>query len=160
MGESDRKKSLLREICGMTDVQNYDPKFSHFDIDMKRGRNGELFVDDIIKMLAEGSGQIEVKNDRRFIDTYRYYVEYACRGRDGIWRPSGIRVTTAKFWAIVWGEQKPDRLLPAVFIIETDWLKRAVRSAYKDENQRLETIYGENPTKGVGVNLQHIIENK
>jgi hypothetical protein len=53
----------------------YNPALSHFDLDMKRGAAGELFVLDICKMLAEGSGTIEVKTDYRFFEKQRFYIE-------------------------------------------------------------------------------------
>jgi hypothetical protein len=134
----------------------YTPALSRFDIDIERGKTGELFVDDICRMLADKTGQIEVKTDHLYLKTKRFYVEVECRGRDGVWRPSGLRVTTAKLWAFVYGRKTPtEAMLPAVFIIETDWLKRATDLADSLKNN-FEHPYGENPTRGIGVTMHHI----
>lgn len=130
----------------------YDPKLSHFDLDFKRGAQGEIFVDDVRKMLADGSGTIEVKTDDKFIESKRLYVEEECRGRDGIWRPSGLAVTKAHLWAFVFGEQ------PGMMVVETEWLRRAVVEAKQHPSNRVECKYGENPTKGTCVSINHFIK--
>jgi hypothetical protein len=133
----------------------YDLSLSHFDHDVERGAPGELFVLDICRMLAERSGSIEVKLDHRFTEESRFYIERECRGRDGTWRPSGIAVTKATLWALVVGVQKPDRMLPMVVIVATDWLRRAVALAEKHPRNLRECKYGENPTRGVLVYIPH-----
>ena len=137
-------------------MSNYDPRLSHFDIDIKRGKNGELFVNDICKMMADGTGEIEVKTDHLFVETNRLFIEHECRGRDGLWRPSGLAVTKAKLWAIVLGRQNPDRMLPAIIIVETEWLRRAVAEARKHKGNLAECKYGENPTRGVCIYVNQI----
>lgn len=128
----------------------YDPSLSHFDLDLARGRTGELFVDDICQMLGNRSIEIEVKNDDKFEEYRRLYVEHECRGRDGVWRSSGLNVTKAKVWAFVVNNRS------GVLIFETDWLRRAVALARKDPRNIKECKYGENPTRGVVVYLAHL----
>ncbi len=130
---------------------SYDPRLSHFDIDMKRGAQGELLVHDICDMLAEGKGSIEVKTDYKFLSSQRFYVERECRGRDGKWRPSGLSVTKAQFWAFVTGERA------GLFIFDTDWLRRATDLAAQNERNRASCDYGKNPTRGVLVYLNHLL---
>jgi hypothetical protein len=129
----------------------YDPTLSHFDIDMKRGAQGELMVLDICDMLRAGSGSIEVKTDFKFAETKRFYVERECRGRDGKWRPSGINVTKAKLWAFVLGD------LNGCFVVNTDWVLRATERAAADPRNLKSCDYGENPTRGVLVYFNHFI---
>lgn len=133
----------------------YDPKLSHFDIDMARGAQGELLVLDICKMLAAGNGNIEVKRDAWFVHSQRFYVERECQGRDGVWRKSGIDVTKAKLWAFVMGAH------PGIAIFETAWLRRAMELAAKDErNRKAECAYGKNPTRGIYVYISHLIKTR
>ena len=134
----------------------YDASLSHFDLDIRRGKNGELFVDDIRAMLADGTGTIEVKSDHKFVETNRLYIELECRGRDGQWYPSGLQVTKAKLWAFVLGRQKPDKLLPCAIIVETEWLRRAVAEAAKHPGNLSSCDYGENPTRGVCIYINQI----
>lgn len=128
----------------------YDPSLSHFDIDMRRGSQAELFVSDICQMLAGGNGSIEVKRDAWYPVSGRFYIECECMGRDGIWRPSGIAVTKATFWGLVWGGH------PSMTILATDWLKRALDEARKNKRNLASCDYGENPTRGVFVYETHL----
>jgi hypothetical protein len=136
----------------------YDSTLSHFDIDLKRGAQAELLVTDICRMLADGKGTIEVKRDAWYPMTGRYYVERECRGHDGVWRPSGIQVTRATFWGFVYGGH------PAMMIVLTDWLKRAVLLAIDPllgghtKNNEATCDYGKNPTRGVYVYERHILK--
>jgi hypothetical protein len=134
----------------------YDPRLSHFDLDYKRGAQGELLMLNVAEMLAEGKGTIEVKTDYRFLEPkkQRFYVERECRGRDGRWRPSGLAVSRATFWAFVLGEY------PAIFFVATDWLRRATDLAAADERNHKECDYGENPTRGVLVFINHFVLTK
>lgn len=130
----------------------YDPSLSHFDIDMARGAQGELWVSDVVTMLAQKSGEIEVKTDFRFAETKRFYVERECRGRDGVWRPSGLNATKARLWAIKLAD------LPGCLIIDTDWMRRAVARAAQHPKNLVECKYGANPTRGVLVFWQHLLD--
>lgn len=133
-------------------MNGYDPALSHFDLDQKRGAQGELFIADICTALADGSLRIEVKTDFKFLETMRFYIEMECRGRDGVWRPSGIAVTRAEAWALKFGNNS------AALIIETEWLRRAVADslALSSGKNRKECACGENPTRGVVITMHHI----
>jgi len=134
-------------------MSTYDPRLSHFDLDMARGSQGELFVKDLQRMLAEKTGQIEVKTDAWFVHTNRLYIERECLHRDGVWRKSGIDVTKAKLWAFVLGKH------PGALIFETEWIRRAMVISASDSPKNLEAkcTYGQNPTRGVYVYVSQII---
>lgn len=132
----------------------YDAKLSHFDLDLKRGAQGEIFVSDIQDMLSNGSGSIEVKTDAWAVKTGRLYVETECRGRDGRWRASGLAITRATFWAFKFGKQ------PMMQIVDTDWLRRAAELAGKHPANQTECKYGENPTRGTFVYPNHLKETR
>lgn len=132
-----------------------DRKKSDFDLDMARGVTGELFADDIRRMLGDKSATVEVKTDSWFVHTQRFYVERECQGRDGVWRRSGIDVTKARLWTIVWGRH------PALLTIETAWLQRAMELAAKDErNRHAKCDKAGNPTRGVYVYLGHLLKTR
>lgn len=135
-------------------MSTYDARLSHFDIDLDRGAQGELLVLDIRRMMADGSGSIEVKTDARFVEKQRLFVERECRGRDGIWRPSGIAVTKARLWAFVLGEH------PGILLFETEWLKRAVDLAAQNTLNLTGCDYGRNPTRGVLVYMNHLVQTR
>jgi hypothetical protein len=124
-----------------------------FDIDLKIGAQSELWVEDICEMLAERNGTVEVKAPKPFLREQSFYVEYECRGRDGKWRPSGISTTKAKAFAFTFG------CLPGAVIIETEWLTRAARLAFKKGFKR-ECSRGSNPTRAVVVSLHELWETR
>jgi hypothetical protein len=117
-----------------------------WDIDREIGAQAELWVSDVRSALAK-KGTVEVKHDKPFLKNQHCYVEYACRGRDGVWRPSGISTTKATLYVFTFGS------LPGGLIIETEWLKRAARRAFKRPSARREMTRGDNPTKAVLVSI-------
>jgi hypothetical protein len=119
-----------------------------FDIDREIGAQGELWVSSVRKALA--AGRIEVKGPKPFLREQSFYVEYACRGRDGKWRPSGIAITKSELLIFTFGE------LPGALVIDREWCKRAARAAYRNPLSRKECMRGSNPTKGVAVSLSHL----
>ena len=96
----------------------------NWDIDLALGAQSELWVADIRRALAE-KGTIEVKHDQPSLKNQHFYVEYECRGRDGVWRPSGIATTKSKLYFFTFGDR------PGGVVVATDWLTRAARLAYK-----------------------------
>lgn len=136
----------------------YDSALSHFDLDLGRGRQGEMFISDLADALARGAKTIEVKTDAYFFSAsaerykgQRLYVEMECLGRDGQWHPSGLSVTKADLWAFVFGKH------PGAWVVSTDWLRRAVAEACKDKRNHMSCDYGQNPTKGWVVYLNHFL---
>src|SRR5687767_5141174 len=67
-----------------------------FDLDLQYGQDAE---GRLLKILEMDGEQVEVKSDRRAPETGNIFVEYASRGKD-----SGIRTTTAAFWAYELGQ--------------------------------------------------------
>lgn len=131
---------------------------SDFDIDMARGMQGQLFVDNVQRMLKEKTGQIEVKTDYWFATTGRWYIERECLSRGGNWKPSGIQTTKSKLWMLVAG-RKPNLMLPFACVIGVLWLRRAVAVAVRSPANHKSCDYGENPTRGVLVYVNnHIVQ--
>ena len=121
-----------------------------FDLDVKIGAQSELWVQDICELMAKRNGSIEVKAPKPFLKEQTFYVEYTCKWRDGMWRPSGIATTKATAYVITFGS------LPGGLIVETEWLKRAAREAFKDSKNRKACMRGSNPTRAVVVGLSHL----
>jgi hypothetical protein len=110
-------------------------------------------VSDVRSALAK-KGTVEVKHDKPFPKNQHCYVEYACRGRDGVWRPSGIATTKASLYIFTFGS------LPGGLVVETVWLKRAARHAYKRPLARREMMRGSNPTRAVLVSIADLWATK
>jgi hypothetical protein len=117
-----------------------------FDLDRALGAQAELWVSNLREAIAAGA-RIEVKAPQPFLRQQSFYVEYRCRGRDGVWRPSGVSTTKADLQFFKFGG------LPGGLMVETAWLKRAVKSAYRRPSARRECARGSNPTRGVLVSL-------
>ena len=72
-------------------------KNSDWDIDLRDGKLGES---KIVKLLHIET--IEVKTDRRWIETGNLFIEESCFYQgSGSWAPSGIAVSKASHWAFV-----------------------------------------------------------
>lgn len=80
-----------------------------FDLDLERGKIGEDLVKELL--LKSGKVTVEVKTTAaiKFIP-----VEYEHNGV-----PSGIRITTAQYWAFVLKNYDD-----SIFMIKTDYLKK------------------------------------
>lgn len=106
-----------------------------FDLDFRRGQQGELFAERIIEGLR--GGLVEVKRDDAAIQTGRLYIETDCRTARmaGMYEPSGIRVSKADFWAYVVGE--------GLIVVPTQLLRDILPGLSSASCPR-----GSNPTKG------------
>lgn len=136
----------------------YDPKLSHFDVDVKRGAQGELFYDEICTLLGKKKAvELEIKTDAwAFCQRSRrvkFYIELECYYRDGVWRASGLSTTKAKFWVFVFGKH------PGMLILSTEWLRRAVELAKQHRDNFKSCDYGENPTRGVIVYIENHVRD-
>ena len=72
-------------------------KDSNWDLDYRAGLLGESKIADILHL-----DTVEVKTDRRWIETGNIYIETECFYQsDNEWKPSGIRVSQATPWGFV-----------------------------------------------------------
>lgn len=123
----------------------YEPRF---DIDLARGWKAEAWTGEVVEGLR--NGRVEVKADDRFADTGNLYVEYACRGRDGLWRDSGIALPDGSH---VWVFRLHGQV---AVVITADLLRRVVRRQIR-HGRIAEHPFGENPTKGALVPLSTLL---
>jgi hypothetical protein len=114
-----------------------------WDVDLEQGRQGELFIQNLIESIA--AGRIEVKTDAKSGKTGNVFIEVECKG----W-PSGIQTSKSEYWAFV---------LPGDFsiIAKTD----AVRDVAAKVRAQKGTVNGgergSHPTKGVLVPLYRLL---
>ena len=88
---------------------------SSFDLDFGYGRQGETLVEELLT----GGKTVEVKRDRRWVETGNLYIETGCYfTKIDDWAPSGLFVTEAAYWAFVIQE--------SIFIVPTETLKEVV----------------------------------
>jgi hypothetical protein len=74
------------------------PLKSDFDLDFRYGSQGEQLVNDLLT----GGKTVEVKRDRRWVETGNIYVEYECwYNNSQSWELSGLSVSKASYWAFV-----------------------------------------------------------
>lgn len=72
-------------------------KNSSWDLDFRDGMVGESKVADLLHL-----DTVEVKTDRRWVETGNLYIETECYYQnDDAWKPSGIRVSEATHWGFV-----------------------------------------------------------
>jgi hypothetical protein len=119
-------------------------RFSDFDLDFRDGKEGEDYVEDVVKQII--SGTIEVKRDIKWLQTGNIYVETECFFQTTqSWELSGLSVTKATHWAFVLGEM--------VIILPTEDLKTVVEV----DGHAIQTDIEPNPTKGYLIKIEHII---
>lgn len=119
-------------------------KRSDFDIDFRYGQQGEVFVNHLLTSEIE---TVEVKRDRKWIDTGNIYIEIECwSDAIGCWYPSGINATKASHWAFV--------LEDMVVIVPSD----RVRKAIAIHGIRREMNRPEYSTRGFTVTIEQLME--
>lgn len=121
-----------------------------FDRDYAYGVQGELFVDDYIKAIAEKRLRREDKTKTRH--DAAFYVETEQNPWSaGRWRPSGIYTSEADVW--VFNVDNTGTLL----VVRRDVVLRAVEKA-RELGVKLSETKGDNPTRGYTLPLAKIIE--
>lgn len=119
-------------------------KFSDWDIEFAKGKEGEMYVEGILKDILAGT--IEVKRDVKWIQTGNIFIETECFYQtSGQYELSGLSTTKASHWALVLGDM--------VLIIPTDDLRQVVQI----EGHYIETNIEPNPTKGYLIKVDQIV---
>lgn len=119
-----------------------------WDIDWKRGEQGELWVSDIREAFAKDA--IEVKSDYVAAQTGNIYIEYECL-RQGKWKPSGIATTESPVYAIA-----IDRKM--LLVLATDFLKAVAKTEFKrNPSAKREMLRGSHPTRGIVVPISSLV---
>jgi len=117
-------------------------EFSDFDLDFSYGQEGERLVNDILT----GGLTVEVKRDRRWVQTGNIYVETAFYSRSTYnWVESGLMKTKAERWAFI--------LEDLVIIVKTDDLKEAIDKYGRPISNKIEP----NPSKGFLITVDDLM---
>jgi hypothetical protein len=115
---------------------------SDFDLDFAYGHEGEQLVREILT----GGLTVEVKRDRRWIQTGNIYIETAFYSRSTYnWIESGLMKTKADRWAFV--------LESLVIIATTDDLKTAINKYGRPISNEKEP----NPSKGFLITIDDLM---
>lgn len=126
--------------------------FPAWDTNLKRGAQAELFVNNILEQLADGSLKHETKIDDKFIETGNLYVEFEQQSlKTGEWKLSGISTTKADVWFFVINERK------GLIVVDAEWLKRAARRALRTKPKGKARRPGDIPTNAALVTINDLI---
>lgn len=117
----------------------------HWDIDRAYGERAEDFWRALVDLPP---GRVEVKHKRRH-DPFLYIELQHDPRRRGVWKPSGLAVTEADFWAFAIGSSYVVILLPV------DLLRWAIEQG---EGRDAEETDGDNPTRGRLLLLPRLIQ--
>ena len=89
---------------------------SDWDLDLRFGQEGEVMVNSLLTAPIE---TVEVKRDRRWIDTGNLYIETECWSDVlSCWYSSGITTSKASHWSFI--------LEDTVLTIPTDSVRKAI----------------------------------
>lgn len=117
-------------------------KDSNWDLDYRDGLVGESKIADMLHM-----DTVEVKTDRRWIETGNLYIETECFYQsDQEWKPSGVRVSQATHWGFV--------LEDSVLIIPLYRLKEVIW----EHGKPITCNIPPNPTRGYLITPAALIE--
>lgn len=126
---------------GIVTFMSFNPSF---DADFSRGSFGEDLINSMPAMFQES--KIEVKTDYRAIETGNFFVEYQQQNvRSFNWKPSGINVSTADYWAFV----IPQNF--AVYIISRKGLVELLRENWETYKHRSQPIKNEQTNAAMGI---------
>jgi hypothetical protein len=117
-------------------------KDSNWDLDYRAGLVGESRIADLLHM-----DTVEVKTDRRWVETGNLYIETECFYQsDQEWKPSGVRASKATHWGFV--------LEDSVLIIPLYRLKEVIWKHGKSITCNIPP----NPTRGYLITPAALIE--
>ena len=118
-------------------------KDSNWDLDLRAGLAGESRVADLLSI-----DSVEVKTDRRWIDTGNLYIETECfQQSTQTWEQSGINTTKATHWEFV--------LEDSVMIVPTYRIKEII---FEGKCRNTTCNIPPNPSRGCLVTPQVLIE--
>ena len=128
------------------EVNGYNPQFD-FVTDLEYGQQGEQNIIGFFESF--NAGAVEVKADR--YRNGRMAVETHQKPAGGDWKPSGINVTTADWWAY--------RFAPDAFVmVSVPRLKNYLRVNKDTLQKRMFAPDSNNPAQGYLLFPQHIQE--
>ena len=140
--------SVLKIPALMT-RKEYDLPQRTFDFkkDLSFGHQGEDLITGFLDSLSAGSFEVKTdryRNGRMVVETNQNPKAIKDNNNEPIWVPSGINVTTAKWWVYVFA------LDGSFVMVDTSRLKRYLRMNNKKFNESTKKPLGgsDNPARG------------
>jgi hypothetical protein len=124
------------------------PQKINFNQDLAYGHQGEDLIRGFLQSLNDSSFEVKTdryRNGRMVIETQQNPRGITDKSGEKIWVPSGINVTTAKWWIYIY------TLDGSFLIIATDRLKRFLRlnsDKYNEQTKRMFAAASDNPARG------------
>lgn len=116
-----------------------------WDLDLSVGKAHEEHVWSALQLPAT---HVEVKADRRYVETGNVFIEVAQLPRGcAEYKPSGIHVTEATYWAFCAGS--------AVALIPAEVIRQVISN--QDGPPVDGGLNGDNPTKGYPISLRALL---
>jgi hypothetical protein len=126
----------------------YDIPQPNFIRDLEFGRKGERKIKSFLENIA--SGHLEVKTDR--YRNGRMVIELEQKPSEQDWKPSGLMVTTAKWWVYQYGTDG------AFNIISVDRMKRYVEAVKDDKEMKMFGTRGDNKSRGYLLEPDEVVD--
>lgn len=139
--------------------KHYDIPGKKFDFkkDLEYGLQGESLVNEFLQVISDGDFEVKsdrYRNGRMVIETNQN--PRAAKDANGnlVWVPSGINVTTAKWWVYIYAPEG------AFVVIEVSRLKRFLRfNSHKFcEETKINLGGADNPAKGFLVYPEDVMD--
>ena len=129
------------------DIKTWSRPAPNFARDLAHGKEGEAIVESFLDALHKGS--FEVKYDR--YRNGRMVVETEQNPRNTGWKPSGLKVTKAKWWVYMFSPN-------SFVIVGVPRLKKYIK-AHKSSLERRDFAAGSNnPARGYLLYPEHVQE--
>ena len=135
-------KNNAFDLPGRAFVRAFD-----FDKDLAYGKHGEAVVSSFLDSIS--FGDFEVKSDRyrngkMVVETNQNPKGATNESGEKIWVPSGINVTTAKWWVYIYSPED------AFVVVSVARLKRYLRKNSDKFNEKTKFNFGgeDNPARG------------
>lgn len=118
-----------------------------FKKDLAFGEGGESMVNGFLESLSGGSFEVKTdryRNGRMVVETNQNPRGIKDENGNRIWNPSGINITTAKWWVYIYATDG------SFVIISVDRLKRYLRKNHYKFNENTKRDFGgnDNPARG------------
>jgi hypothetical protein len=118
---------------------------SDWDIDLRYGQIGEKYVENLLTNVET----VEVKRDKRWIETGNIYIETQCwSDKRKIWYKSGLTTSKATHWAYVVEEM--------VVMVPIEHLRKVVETY----GRIIEMRRSEYSTRGYLITIEDIFKRK
>lgn len=140
-------------------MKEFDLSERRFDFktDLAYGEAGENLISGFLDCLSDGSFEVKsdrYRNGRMVIETYQNPRGAVDQNGEKIWVPSGINVTTAKWWVYIYSPEG------AFVIIDVARLKRYLRSNSDRFNPSKRRNFGgsDNPAVGYLIEKEDVMD--